>query len=219
MSDVMVAHTPARQWRQTLAATRLHCLPPPSRPAIGLAVGGAALEGGAPDVAPDTLHQGPPGRCPGRSTGEMEYTSMCKSLQAWLAPEAGVCGTAHKACVAVITTLVFNPLPGARKVTDPLGLAHHLPWQFPCGRGYYSHGQLQCGAGSGASSQSSRRQPPYFRRGTPVWRVCQTGVPQGIPFPQSGCWKDSAPKQADEVRVGWTRSPGNCLPGANSQTR
>lgn len=153
-----------------------------------------------------------------RSRSEIKYTSVCKSLQGWLAPRARICEKNFAIPNAHVTQLFINDLRVNEKVKGGPGLAHRLRVLSAecrlCSDGYYQYGDS-----GGPPTQPKRQQARRARRTGLLLRMESAGVRRGVAFPESGRGQYPAQTGTVGVRVVPAVPREICAEGASGKTR
>ncbi len=219
MSDAVIGWNPVPQPVGTLVGGRLNVRPLSSLGAGVCTVRSSARAKAVAGLWARASRPGHLGAYAGRSASEITQTSICKSLQAWLAPRAitrlGIC----KAGATDVTTLFFMALCTARKVTQGLGLAHHLHYHFAHRHGNFSSGLVQFGADGGSSAQPKGFQSPRARDCACALRVDQASARCGVAFPRFRDWRYATPAGVARVKAASKRSRENCAGSTSVETR
>ena len=218
MSAAVIARDPAHQPVGTLAGESLQVRPFFSQGAGGLAVRSASRPGGVAAPGAGSLHPGPRGAYAGRSRREIREPSICKSLQALVAPRATTFLDISTAVVADVTTLFIKALQVREKKTECLGLAHRLREISAYGHGYYSNRGVQSGDFNGSPTQPKRRQAPRGRGCAPALRVHQAGVRRGVALARFRRWQCATRTGTAGVKVASMWSCENCVGGSSGKT-
>jgi hypothetical protein len=209
MSAALIARNPAHQPVRILAAKSLP-MSHFSRLLAGRFVVRSASrpEGVVGGPGAGSLHPGPHGAFSGRPRGEMNGTSMCKSLQAWVAFRATIFLAIPVVASKDAKTLFINAVLVNERVADGPGLAHRLQGISLCEQRCYFSIYPQSGVVSGSATQAKRRQAPRARGCTPSLRVDRAGA---VAFPRARCWRLNTRTGFAGVKVVSVLSCASCV--------
>lgn len=220
MSAVVIARNPAHRPVGILAAKS-----PPVNAVSRLLAGRFALRSASrPESVVEgpgagSLHSGPHGAFSGRPRGEINGTSMCKSLQAWVASRASTFLAIPAFASKGEKALFINAIRVNERVTDGPGLAHRVLGLSAYGHGQYSNGDVQSGDPNVSPTQGKRRQAWRDRGCAPSLRVVLAGVRRGVASPRSRCWRYATRTRTAGVKAASTWWRENCLRDSSGKNR